>query len=216
MIERFDSLLERLIVPTFCQFIYIEEPGLSWTLTVLLALGANFTGSEGPSSGTWRDDSSVESAASKKLFQEKVSPILCASCLGCHSSGKKKGGLDLSSFASAKAGGESGDGGLVPGKPEESAIVQKIESGEMPPNKPLDRETIDAFRKWIESGASYGGEALVYQPAARRPLWSLLPVARPSLPVSKVFNSDNPVDLFIGAMLAKKGLAPIRQPIVEL
>jgi hypothetical protein len=60
--------------------------------------------------------------------------ILDARCVKCHGGGKLEGGLDLRRELTMLQGGDSGPA-LVPGKPEESLLVQKIESGEMPPGK---------------------------------------------------------------------------------
>ena len=59
----------------------------------------------------------------------------------CHGAGKLEGGLDLRGDPTMLKGGDSGPA-VVLGKPEESLLVQRIESGEMPPGKKgqLDKE----------------------------------------------------------------------------
>jgi hypothetical protein len=48
---------------------------------------------------------------------------------------------------------------VVPGNPDESYLIQKIENSEgidgesMPPSSPLTDETIERIRSWIEDGA---------------------------------------------------------------
>ena len=48
-------------------------------------------------------------------------------------------------------GGDSGPS-VVPGKIDESLLLDYIESGDMPPDNPLSEEVVDNFRKWIKMG----------------------------------------------------------------
>jgi formate dehydrogenase gamma subunit len=72
-------------------------------------------------------------------------------CTGCHGSAVQTSGLDLSSFAGAVAGGNRG-GGVVPGDPDGSVIVQIMEAGGHPAQ--LSAEDLGALRDWIASGAA--------------------------------------------------------------
>lgn len=88
-------------------------------------------------------------------FYRNIRPIFQRQCSGCHFAGKREGKLLVTSFAGVVAGGENG-AGIVPGKPDESLIVQYIsgEKPEMPRNaEPLSAETVDTIRRWIEQGA---------------------------------------------------------------
>ena len=68
-------------------------------------------------------------------FEQHVRPILKAHCFECHGeSAKPKAGLDLRLRRSLVAGGESGTA-LVPGKPGESLLFQRIRTHQMPPGK---------------------------------------------------------------------------------
>jgi len=60
-----------------------------------------------------------------KFFEEKVRPILAENCYKCHGSEKQKGSLRLDAREAVLAGGESGPV-IVPGKPNESALVEAI------------------------------------------------------------------------------------------
>ena len=75
-----------------------------------------------------------------KFFEEKVRPILAENCYKCHGSENQKGSLRLDLREMALAGGESG-AAIVPGKPDESLLVEAIkwESFEMPPSGKLER-----------------------------------------------------------------------------
>ena len=88
------------------------------------------------------------------VFEKDVLPLLRENCLRCHGEKKKKGGLDLRSADSILRGGESGEA-LVPGKPDESRLIELISNGEMPPGKKTRLEPGEEklIRSWIEGGA---------------------------------------------------------------
>ena len=55
-----------------------------------------------------------------------VLPILQANCQGCHQPAKAGGKLEMTAFKSLLAGGESGTPAIVPGKPDESYLIEQI------------------------------------------------------------------------------------------
>ena len=70
-----------------------------------------------------------------------ILPILQANCQGCHQPAKASGKLDLTVFKNMLAGGESGSAAIVPGKPDDSYLLEQItpdDKGEaaMPKEKP--------------------------------------------------------------------------------
>jgi hypothetical protein len=81
----------------------------------------------------------------------------------CHGAKAKKADLDLSTPAGIAKGGESGVV-VVPGKPDESSLFEKVHEGEMPPDKKgrFSTAEVDTIRRWIEAGAatSEPGEAV--------------------------------------------------------
>jgi mono/diheme cytochrome c family protein len=89
-----------------------------------------------------------------------VRPLLQAKCWRCHGEEARKGELDLRTPAGILKGGESG-AVIVPGKPDQSLLYEKVHKGEMPPKKkePLNELEISSIRKWIEGGASFGDAA---------------------------------------------------------
>jgi hypothetical protein len=140
-------------------------------------------------------------------FRRTVRPVLVDRCLTCHAAQPRKAGLDLSQRVGALAGGDSGEA-LVPGRPEESLVFEKVAAGEMPPKAPLKTEQVEAFRAWIAAGAPYEGEPL--QPRRAGPdWWSLRPVNRPAIPrVQDPAQIRTPLDAFILARLDAAGLKP--------
>src|SRR5258708_4319356 len=72
-------------------------------------------------------------------FEKRVRPLLIERCHKCHLADKTKGGLRLDSAEALRRGGESGPV-IVPGKPDESLLIQAVrhEQGlKMPPDGKL-------------------------------------------------------------------------------
>ena len=139
-------------------------------------------------------------------FDRTVAPILTA-CLDCHTGADAKGQLDLSRKESALAA-------VVPGKPGESALWEKVAADEMPPKRPLSAAEKATLKAWIEAGAKWGTDPIdpntvTTKTRAGRDWWALRPVQRPEVPGFKAqVPGTNPVDAFIQARLAKEGLKP--------
>ena len=62
-----------------------------------------------------------------KFFEKDVRPLLAKRCYECHGEKKQKGGLRADHITHLKAGGDSGPA-LVPGKPDESPMIEAIRS----------------------------------------------------------------------------------------
>ena len=91
-------------------------------------------------------------------YQRDVLPILRAHCHGCHGPRRTSGGLEMTTFDNLLRGGESGSPAIVPGRPDESYLIQQItpEGGRaaMPQRRPpLAGAQIALIRRWIEEGA---------------------------------------------------------------
>src|SRR5678815_5305702 len=63
-------------------------------------------------------------------YFKKIRPLFQANCQGCHQPAKAKGGYIMTDFAKLVTGGddaaESGKKAIVPGKPDDSHLVQQI------------------------------------------------------------------------------------------
>src|SRR5437773_10966247 len=78
---------------------------------------------------------SVGRAAEAPTFNARVRPLFQANCTECHGEADKlKGGLDLRLRRLVVQGGKSGPA-VVPGKPAESLLIEKVSAGDMPPGK---------------------------------------------------------------------------------
>ncbi|OWK38113.1 PSD1 and planctomycete cytochrome C domain-containing protein [Fimbriiglobus ruber] len=137
-------------------------------------------------------------------FNRDVRPVLAEACFACHGPDDKarKGDLRLDTRADATAAGA-----IVPGKPAESAVVQRLLSGDpgkiMPPpktGKKLTAAQVETLKKWIAEGAEYRGH------------WAFTAPKRAPLPKLAVppagFRIRNPIDAFVLARLEKEGLKP--------
>lgn len=150
-----------------------------------------------------------------RFFESEVRPLLVRRCLECHSADKTKGGLRLDSRAGMLQGGESGDAAIVPGKADDSPLVQAIryESFEMPPVGKLPEREIEILTKWVAIGAPWPGEdtALIRREdsdkltAEDRQWWAFQPVKDPALPEG---TEPQAIDRFVHARLRQEKLAP--------
>jgi mono/diheme cytochrome c family protein len=88
-------------------------------------------------------------------FEKDVVPIFKASCVSCHKADKKKGKLDMSTYADLRKGGKQGDP-VKPGDPAKSLLVEMI-SGKEPemPEKgdKLTDAQVKVISDWIQQGA---------------------------------------------------------------
>src|SRR5688572_6560307 len=88
-------------------------------------------------------------------FEKEVMPILKASCISCHKPDKKKGKLDMSTYAALMKGGDQGSP-IKAGDAKKSILIEVV-SGKEPemPEKgdPLTPAQIDILSRWIMEGA---------------------------------------------------------------
>ena len=101
----------------------------------------------------------VATAAGPKVsYDKQIRPIFQAQCQGCHQPAKAGGGYVMTAFDRMLKGGESDQPAIVPGKPEESFLVDQITpqdgKAEMPQDKPpLSTAEIELIGRWIAQGA---------------------------------------------------------------
>ena len=159
------------------------------------------------------------------FFEQQIRPLLSQKCFACHATDqrKAKGGLRLDSADRLFQGGHSGPI-VVPGKPDESRLIQYVRGSadlRMPPDSPLEPAEVAALEQWVREGAVWPGYDLQPRPVVQVPLespkfteedhhyWAYQPVGDPALP--QVANSTWPtseIDHFILARLEAAGIAP--------
>jgi hypothetical protein len=156
------------------------------------------------------------SQAASFTFEEHVLPILKANCFPCHSSGKRKHGLDVRQRQLLLRGGDSGPA-IAPGNAAGSRLFQRVSRSEMPPGerKKLSPEEIETIRRWIDEGAKTSGDetpivedANDFLTPADREHWAFKPISRPPVPAPNASDrARTPVDAFILEKLKSKGLS---------
>src|SRR5262249_44186808 len=140
-------------------------------------------------------------ARGKVDYNFHIRPILGDRCFVCHGPDekKRKAGMRLDTRDGALAAGV-----IVPGKPDESELIQRISATDgqrMPPRKSnlsLNRDEIELIRRWVAEGAEY------------KPHWAFLPLPDtvPVPPVSDRRWPASAIDQFVLARLDREGLKP--------
>ncbi|MFO0870704.1 MAG: DUF1553 domain-containing protein [Pirellulales bacterium] len=157
----------------------------------------------------------VPATTGKVDFARQIRPLLQAKCLRCHGPETQESQLRLDRRSSLLRGGDSGEPALVPGRAEQSHLIQLVsgrQAGQwMPPDERerLTPEQINLLRAWIDQGAAWDDTD---EPAGDEPAvsnhWAFQPVGRPVPPGSDDPWIRNGIDAFILAGLRQHGLAP--------
>ncbi|HWB05019.1 MAG TPA: PSD1 and planctomycete cytochrome C domain-containing protein [Verrucomicrobiales bacterium] len=140
-------------------------------------------------------------------YNRDIRPLLSDNCFHCHGPDKnqRKGGLRLDLPEEALKPAKSGKTAIVPGKPDDSELIARINHSDpdelMPPaeaHKVLTAQQKAILRQWITEGAAYEAH------------WAYTPVTRPVVPaiVDAKARIANPIDAFIQQPLLEKGIAP--------
>jgi ankyrin repeat protein len=98
-------------------------------------------------------------------FSRQIKPLLDRSCVGCHSGEKPRGLFRVDGRDAILKGGASGEAAIVPGRSEESPLVDyvsgKVPDEEMPPRAQRNRfpalraDDVALLRAWIDQGAEW-------------------------------------------------------------
>ena len=153
---------------------------------------------------------------------EIMIPILHVKCIVCHGKQIREADLDLRTREGMLKGGVSGPA-IVPGDPENSLLVQRISSREMPPPdrqfpyfvRAVTSDELQKLSDWIaagapgqpeEAGPARGGKDLLVSDEDRD-FWAFQPPRRP--PVPETPNQHlvrTPIDAFLLSRLEEQGL----------
>ncbi|MBL8814492.1 MAG: PSD1 domain-containing protein [Planctomyces sp.] len=110
----------------------------AWSLASCLVLG---------------DESSSDQ---EQHFERHVRPILVSVCFRCHGGERTAGGLRVDSRDALLNGGESGPA-IVLGDAAGSLLIRAVHRADdvsaMPPDQPLNPESVNALEQWIQGGA---------------------------------------------------------------
>ncbi|NNE92415.1 MAG: DUF1553 domain-containing protein, partial [Verrucomicrobiales bacterium] len=137
-------------------------------------------------------------------FETDILPIFKTHCYECHGPEKQKSGFRLDLRSAALRGG-SESVAIVPGKPDESPLLEYVslpnnDDLRMPPKGDgLSEAEVGALRKWVAGGAVWPDELAGEDP--RLDHWAWQPIS-----VSGERTKANSVDEFVRAKLKEKGL----------
>ncbi|HUQ95135.1 MAG TPA: PSD1 and planctomycete cytochrome C domain-containing protein [Bryobacteraceae bacterium] len=162
----------------------------------------------------------AESPDSREFFENRIRPVFARTCFPCHSS-TRMGNLDMSSREALLKGGNIGSA-IVPGKPEESLLIQAVNHShdrlKMPLGQPkLSDRQIEDLQDWIKAGAAWPespvaakGKPFVITPEQRN-FWAFQPVRKRTPPATRNKGwAKSPIDQFLLAAMEGKGVTPGR------
>ena len=139
-------------------------------------------------------------------FNRDIRPILSDNCFFCHGPDKNKREADLRLDTIEGLHGSDGKpGALVPGKPDDSELFQRIvsldEDQKMPPTesgKSLSERDILMLKKWIEQGGQFEGH------------WAFLPIRHeePATAAADSHSTSARIDHDIAQALSEHDLRP--------
>ena len=156
-----------------------------------------------------------------EFFENRVRPLLFEKCSACHGEQVQSAGLQLTTAAGFRKGGESGPV-FAESDPSSSSLLSAIRyegALRMPPTGKLAADEIEALGRWVAWGAPWPRVADQPGPAAgiadagwtqaQVSHWAFQPIEDPEPPA--VTGADwvrTPIDRFILARLEERGLAP--------
>ena len=150
------------------------------------------------------EENPATASAGPVQFNRDVLPILSEHCFKCHGPDERQ--RETKQRFDTREGVERAvrKGFLVPGKPQESELIERLLSEDedevMPPpgekHRPSPAE-LAILRRWIEQGAKWQDH------------WAFVVPARPAPPAGGSLDKlDNPVDRFVSGKLQQSGLQP--------
>lgn len=181
-----------------------------WSALVVCCGGAS------PVAGA--ETSAAADPAGVAFFESKIRPILAARCYECHARTAKhaEAGLLLDTAAGIRAGGENGKL-FDAGKPDAGLLLEVVRYDadiQMPPDGKLTPRELALLEEWVGRGAPLPADGS--QTTARagidfakaRSFWSFqLPKRHPPPAVAGAAQLA-PIDAFLQAKLAERGLTP--------
>ena len=107
------------------------------------------------------------------VYRDVIAPIMAAKCNACHGEEKKKGKLQLHTFAAIMKGGGDGANTVIAKNSKESLMLVRAnlptdDDEHMPPSDEpqLTKEEVAILKWWIETGASESATVAASKPTA--------------------------------------------------
>ncbi|MGD1893781.1 MAG: DUF1553 domain-containing protein [Cyclobacteriaceae bacterium] len=134
-------------------------------------------------------------------FNAEVRPILNKKCITCHGGVKRSGGFSLLFRSEALSPNESGKLAIVPGDPQASEMIHRInhtdpEERKPPEGDPLSKEEIAILTEWIEQGAYWEDH------------WAYVKPQPTEVPETETDWGSNDIDAFVLDRLEQEQLQP--------
>lgn len=155
-----------------------------------------------------------------EYFEREVRPLLVENCHKCHGAKMQKGNLRLDSRRAMLAGGDTGPA-IVPGKPQESLLIDAVSYGDvyqMPPDGKLADKQIAILRRWVEAGAAWPAEVSAaetkspvasFDLAVRAKHWAFQPLdTTPPAAVRDTAWPQSLSDVYLLSRIEAAGLTP--------
>ena len=144
---------------------------------------------------------SAAAGTAEVSFSRDIQPLLAKHCFVCHGPADQQAGLAFHNRAMALAQADSGSQAIVPGQPEKSLLLARVESTDaelrMPHDAaPLSKQQILLLRRWIQQGAPYTRH------------WSFVPPARTPASVTSGGELPAAIDQLVQLRLDEVGLQP--------
>lgn len=142
-------------------------------------------------------------------YSTQVKPIINKKCIACHGGVKKQGGFSFLFEEEAKAKLKSGKYAIVPGKPNQSEMIRRLQLEDPEERMPyhhegLPKEEIKIFTDWIRQGAKWGEH------------WAYQSIREQAIPEVKSDWVKNNIDRFIMVKATEHGLKPSPQAGAEV
>ena len=138
----------------------------------------------------------------KKIdFNTEVKPIFNKRCISCHGGVKRQGGFSVLFRSDALSDTESGKPAIVPGHPEKSEMIRRLNLSDPEERMPykheaLSKTDINTLTEWVKQGAKWGDH------------WAYLPVKPIDIPAISNDWIQSPIDHFILDKLNSEKLTP--------
>src|SRR5262249_53559115 len=121
--------------------------------------------------------------AAKVSYARQIKPILTDNCDDCHSADEHKGNFEITSVAQLIKGGKKASPAIIPGKPDESPMVEYLRGKREPQmpkgNAALTEDELHLVRLWILAGAKDDSDTVVAEQKSSKKEGAM-PVALPA------------------------------------
>ena len=165
----------------------------------------------------------ADKSADVTFFETRIRPVLIEHCIRCHGPKKQESGIRLDHRSFLLKNANYGRP-IVPGKPNESVLLQAIEHADSDLKMPEDGQllpnnVINDFRLWIGAGAAWPDEPIperdppaeTFDLEARKErlawIWEV-PPRSPLPPVTQSTWPRSAEDAFVLSKLEEKGMSP--------